>query len=209
VPEKTLLALDRARRLPVVAHLRRLLSTLMLDRVVLYAGALLVALASLIWLRMPYAAALSAGAVVGALGLVRVLSRGRLRHPGHFMPQASAHIHQHVDVRFVVFGHSHEPRAEAVSTDGKMYFNTGTWVPNGKPGILRSFTHVIVRYRETGPTAQLCQWRDGMSRPFTPGWRPASAVTRLAPRPVAQAVEAAVAVGGSGAPAAARAARAG
>ena len=209
MPEETLMALDGGRRPPVVGHLRRLLSTLMLDRIVLYSGALLVALSSLIWLRMPYAAAAAAAALLGSLGAVRILSRGRLAHPGHFMPDASAHIHGQVDVRFVVFGHSHEPRAEAIGTDGKMYFNTGTWVPNGKPGILRSFTHVIVRHRESGPTAQLCQWRDGMSRSFTPGWRPA-VVAAPAPRSIAH-VAAAVASGGagSGAPATVRAARAG
>ncbi len=212
MPEETLLALDGARRPPVVGHLRRLLSTLMLDRILLYSGATLVALASVIWLRMPYAAAVAAGALFGSLAAVRVLNRDRLAHPGHFMPEASAHIHGQVDVRFVVFGHSHEPRAEAVGPDGKMYFNTGTWVPNGKPGILRSFTHVIVRHRESGPTAQLCQWRDGMSRSFTPGWRPAPAAA-LAPRTIAQvAGEAVAAAGGggpSGSPATVRAARAG
>lgn len=211
MPEETLLALDGARRPPVVGHLRRLLSTLMLDRILLYSGAILVALASVIWLRMPYAAAVAAGALFGSLAAVRVLNRDRLHHPGHFMPEASAHIHGQVDVRFVVFGHSHEPRAEAVGTDGKMYFNTGTWVPNGKPGILRSFTHVIVRHRESGPTAQLCQWRDGMSRSFTPGWRPAPAAA-LAPRTIAQVAEEAIAAGGggpSGSPATVRAARAG
>jgi UDP-2,3-diacylglucosamine pyrophosphatase LpxH len=211
MPEETLLALDGARRPPVVGHLRRLLSTLMLDRILLYSGAFLVALASVIWLRMPYAAAVAAGALFGSLAAVRVLNRDRLHHPGHFMPEASAHIHGKVDVRFVVFGHSHEPRAEAVGTDGKMYFNTGTWVPNGKPGILRSFTHVIVRHRESGPTAQLCQWRDGMSRSFTPGWRPAPAAA-LAPRTIAQVAEEAIAAGGggpAGSPATVRAARAG
>ncbi|HKE14270.1 MAG TPA: hypothetical protein VKB80_05385 [Kofleriaceae bacterium] len=209
VAEETLLALDRARRPPVVSHLRRLLSTLMLDRILLYTGAFAVAVAAPIWLRLPYAAAVAAGALAGSIALVRVLNRGRLRHPGHFMPQASEQIFRHIDARYVVFGHSHEPVAKAVGQDGKMYLNSGTWVPNGKPGILRSFTHVVVRQRESGPTAELRQWRDGMSRSFTPGWTPARAMTRLAPRPAGQTadVAAAAAGGGSGAPAAARAAR--
>jgi UDP-2,3-diacylglucosamine pyrophosphatase LpxH len=209
VPEETLLALDRARRPPVVSHLRRLLSTLMLDRILLYTAALAVVAAAPIWLRLPYAAAIAAAAVAGAIALVRVLNRGRLRHPGHFMPQASEQIHQHIDARFVVFGHSHEPVARVVGQDGKMYFNTGTWVPSGKPGILRSFTHVIVRQRESGPTAELRQWRDGMSRAFTPGWTPARAMASLAPRTAAHTAAAEVASpgGGSGAPATARAAR--
>jgi UDP-2,3-diacylglucosamine pyrophosphatase LpxH len=207
VPEATLLALDRARRQPVVAHLRRLLSTLMLDRILLYTSVFLLGVAAVIWLAVPYALGLTAAAAVGAVVLVRLLNRGRLRHPGHFMPQASATIHEHLDVRFVVFGHSHEARAEAVGADGRMYLNSGTWVPNGKPGLLRSFTHVIVRQRESGATAQLCQWRDGMSRSFTPGWTPERALAPVR-GPIAAAAEKVAKVAGSGAPATARAARA-
>jgi len=214
LPEEKLLALDRGKRPPVIGHLRRLLSTLMLDRVVLYSLALAASLAAAIWLSTPAAAALAAGALAGAVAAVRVLSRDRLRHPGHFMPEAGARILETIDARFVVFGHSHEPVAESVGTGGKMYFNTGTWVPNGKPGMLRSFTHLVIRQRESGPLAQLCQWRDGTSRAFTPGWRPARAfgiAAEVAPaREAEPAAEAAAGAGGSGAgaPAAARAARA-
>ena len=57
-------------------------------------------------------------------------------------------------------------------SDGKTYVNLGTWVPAGHPGILRSFTHLVVRHTTAGAVATLCQWRDGQSRSFTPGWRP-------------------------------------
>jgi UDP-2,3-diacylglucosamine pyrophosphatase LpxH len=205
VAEETLLSLDDARRRPVVGHLRRLLSTLMLDRIVLYSGSLVMAISALIWLRMPQAALVSGASLVAALGAVRLLSRGRLLHPGHFMPQAGARILGEIDARFVVMGHSHEPVAQAIGTDGKMYFNTGTWVPSGKPGILRSFTHLVVRQRSSGLEAQLCQWRDGLSRAFTPGWRP---VRPFAAQPVVQPVSepAVVSSSAGGAPAGVRAA---
>ena len=197
LPETTLRALDDARRRPVIAHLRRLLSTLMLDRIVLYSGAIAMAISALVWLPMPQAALVSFGSLAAALGAVRLLSRGRLRHPGHFMPQAGARILQEIDARFVVMGHSHEPVAQSIGTDGKMYFNTGTWVPSGKPGILRSFTHLVVRQRASGLEAELCQWRDGLSRAFTPGWRPVRAFgSEPAVQPVAEAVPT-VAAGGA------------
>lgn len=187
VPEETLLALDREHRPPVVGHLQRLLSVLMLDRVVLYVGALVIAAAALTRLDMPYGVAVAAGAAVAAIGIVRFLSRDRLRDPAELLALAGARIVQHIDARFVVMGHTHEPVAESVG-EGRMYFNTGTWVPSGRPGLLRAFTHLVVRQRATGPTAQLCQWRDGMSRSFTPGWRPAR--VSAAPVPAAQPVPA-------------------
>ena len=45
-----------------------------------------------------------------------------------------------------------------------------------RPGLLRSFTHVIIRHGRDGTaggaTGGLYQWRDGKSRAFTPGWAP-------------------------------------
>jgi hypothetical protein len=58
---------------------------------------------------------------------------------------------------------------------GRWYYNTGTWLPAGRPGLLRAFTHVIVRHTERGPVSALCQWRDGASRDFTPSWEPEAA----------------------------------
>lgn len=185
VPEETLLALDQERRRPVVGHLRRLLSVLMLDRVVLYSTAIAVGIIALVQLRMPYGAASAAGAMVSALGIIRVLSRDRLRDPAIVLAQAGARIFRHVDARFVVFGHTHEPVAEPVG-EGRTYFNTGTWVASGRPGLVRSFTHLVVRRRESGLTAELCQWRDGMSRAFTPGWRPARSLLIAAAQPAVE-----------------------
>jgi hypothetical protein len=67
--------------------------------------------------------------------------------------------------------------AESIG-DGRVYFNTGTWLPLMRPGLLRSFTHVIIQHSASGPTAGLYQWRDGASRAFTPGWVPLLAQAR-------------------------------
>ena len=42
-----------------------------------------------------------------------------------------------------------------------------------KPGALRAFTHLVISQNDEGESAaSLCQWRDGASRAFTPGWVP-------------------------------------
>ncbi|MGH7342068.1 MAG: hypothetical protein ACREKH_16375, partial [Candidatus Rokuibacteriota bacterium] len=44
-------------------------------------------------------------------------------------------IAETVGVRYVVFGHSHEPDAYRLSEAGdRWYFNVGTWVPNSRRG---------------------------------------------------------------------------
>jgi hypothetical protein len=88
-------------------------------------------------------------------------------------------ILRHVDARFVVLSHTHEPISEPLGK-GRYYFNTGTWLATGKPGLLRSFTHVIIHHGPRGPRASLRQWRDGASREFTPGWIPTGADAELA-----------------------------
>jgi hypothetical protein len=65
---------------------------------------------------------------------------------------------------FVVFGHSHNPVALPLDNGG-WYFNTGTWLAAEKPGLLRAFTHVMIRHAEDGLRGALCQWRDGKSNP--------------------------------------------
>ena len=186
--EETLTALDGEHRPPVVGHLQRLLSVLMLDRVVLYLAAIGLGATAVINLAMPYGVAVAAAGALAALGIVRYLNRDRLVDPAELLARAGARVFRHIDARFVVMGHTHEPVAEPVG-DGRMYFNTGTWVPSGRPGLLRAFTHLIVRQRDSGPIAQLCQWRDGMSRSFTPGWRPARGFAMPVPttQPIATA----------------------
>ena len=73
-----------------------------------------------------------------------------------------------IDAQYCIFGHTHKPLRMGVEGGG-VYLNTGTWLPSGKPGLLRAFTHVMIRHGATGASAELMQWRDGASRPFTDG----------------------------------------
>ncbi|RMH38580.1 MAG: hypothetical protein D6689_19140 [Deltaproteobacteria bacterium] len=176
--ERTLDAVHELRRRPVVENLWRLLQVLMIDKLVIGALALLVVMVA-VW-SLPLAWGLAgAGTVVGsAWAANRILSRGRIVDPTAPLMVIPERILRHVDARYVVFGHTHEAMRVPLEGGG-VYFNTGTWYPDEAPGLLRSFTHVVIHCDDDGPRAQLCQWRDGASRPFTPGYsvrtRPATA----------------------------------
>jgi UDP-2,3-diacylglucosamine pyrophosphatase LpxH len=158
-------------RRPVITSLRRLLQVLMLDKLLLWPGvALLVLVAALalpgVW------ALLGCLGILAAAGLMHHwLGRGRSVNPVLPLDLVPERILEHVDARFVVFGHTHHPVARPLAS-GRWYFNSGTWMPSGKPGLLRCFTHVVIRHTPEGPVAALCQWRDGASQPFTPGASP-------------------------------------
>ena len=161
---------DDLRRHPVVTSLRRLASVLMLDSVVLYSSVFLATLVSLVLLPFLWTLLLSTTAFALAAVFNRtVLNASRNVDPEVAMLLMPDRIRRHIDVPIVMFGHSHEPVVRPLDGDGT-YFNSGTWMPTGKPGLLRSFTHVVVTHTERGPIASLRQWRDGASRDFTPGW---------------------------------------
>lgn len=218
IDQETLRSVDRLRRLPVARHLRKLASVLMLDLLVVYGAGALIALLALCTLAMPYSAAVAAGALVVAAVTVRVMTKDRSVDPSTTMELAGEAILDRVDASYVVFGHTHEPVARTLGNEGRAYFNTGTWVPSGRPGILRAFTHLVVKHRDSGPIAELCQWRDGLSRAFTPGWRPervrrplgasvaAPAASTTAAARVTAIPAAATAGAGAGTPGSARAA---
>jgi hypothetical protein len=67
-----------------------------------------------------------------------------------------------VGVRYVVFGHSHQPDAHRLSAeDDRWYFNVGTWVPNLQEG---HFVYLQV-LRDHGATATLTRWNRKLQRP--------------------------------------------
>lgn len=166
--EETLVALDDLRQVPLIHNLTRLLGAVMLDRVALVLFATLVA--GILLVALPPVWALAGVGVVFASSIVTAGVLARVRgdiDPNERMKAVPEKIRSHVHAKFVVFGHSHQPVALPLA-DGGMYFNTGTWVATEKPGLLRAFTHVIIRHAEDGARAALCQWRDGRSTEFAP-----------------------------------------
>jgi hypothetical protein len=180
--ETTLRSLDSMQKPPVFTNLRRLLQVLMLDKVLIRLATLLVVMLSLIALPLVWGLAFAAAAIWGAHRLDARLSRGRSIDATLPLQVVPSRILEQVDARFVVFGHTHLPVAQRLAAPAdragqpegreRWYFNSGTWMPSGKQGLLRSFTHVLIRQSPAGATASLCQWRDGASQPFTPDWGP-------------------------------------
>lgn len=174
---ETLTAVDRLGMPPVVSNLRRLAAVLMLDKVLLCMLGLLVVIAAAIWFplwTLPFA---SAAVAIGVHRVIAWLTRDRSVNPTQPLSAVPAEILEQVDARFVVFGHTHRPVARRIPgpsrgrdrTDDTWYFNTGTWVPSGKQGLMGSFTHAVIRSTPDGRVhGQLCQWRDGASRLFEP-----------------------------------------
>ena len=167
VSEETLRRLAGFHRRPIIRDLRRLARLVMLDTLII--AVVGIASAGIVALAVSAPWNVPAVALVGAISWLaaRVSSRGRSVDPSVPLQVLPERMLRHVDARYVVFGHTHRPVAQPLE-NGNWYFNTGTWVPGGKPGLLRSFTHLVIRHTDAGPRAELCQWRDGKSRPFAP-----------------------------------------
>jgi UDP-2,3-diacylglucosamine pyrophosphatase LpxH len=166
--EEILVALDNLRQRPIFTNFTRVVMAVMLDRVALAVLTSLLALFFLLALPSPWSYAAVGVLAASAYTAGHVLSRARGNTcPEENMKAVPQKIREHVSAPFVVFGHSHHPVALPLDNGG-WYFNTGTWVATEKPGLLRSFTHLVIREGEGGRSAALCQWRDGRSLAFAP-----------------------------------------
>jgi UDP-2,3-diacylglucosamine pyrophosphatase LpxH len=184
LPEETLRAMAGFHRRPIIRDLSRLSRLVMLDTMIIAIGGIALAALAALVLAAPLSFAAVAMIGLSAWGAARWSSRYRSMDPSVPLQVLPERMLRYVDARYVVFGHTHRPVAQPL-TDGNWYFNTGTWVPSGKPGLLRVFTHLVIRHTEAGPRAELCQWRDGASRAFSPSRQLAGAeAPQLAPAEV-------------------------
>jgi UDP-2,3-diacylglucosamine pyrophosphatase LpxH len=165
---ETAAAIDRLARTPLTVSTRRLGRMLMLDRFGLGAGMFVAIVVMLIVL--PLVWALFGAAIV--FGIAAAITRWLGRHlvasqlPMRSVPQR---LRKLVDAPVVVFGHTHDPRWQKLRSGG-LYVNAGTWLPATRPGLRRSFTHVLISPKEGGPpVVELRQWREGTSQPFDAG----------------------------------------
>jgi UDP-2,3-diacylglucosamine pyrophosphatase LpxH len=161
-------AIDRLARTPLTRSFRRLGRMLMLDRFGIALGLLVAFILMLIFLPMVWTLIGSAVVVAGAFGLQTWLGQHLVTSqlPMRSVPQRIKKI---VQAPVVVFGHTHDPRWQPLRSGG-LYINSGTWLPATRPGLRRSFTHVLIQPRDGGlPLVELRQWRDGMSQPFDAG----------------------------------------
>jgi len=158
-------AVDRLARSPLTTSWRRLARLLVLDKWGAVIAALLVALIAEIALPHPWAMIASLLAAGGLVLYLTTLGEHLVTSqlPMRFVPRR---LRDHVDAPVVVFGHTHDPRWQELRGGG-LYVNCGTWLPALRPGLRRSFTHVLVEPRPGGaPKVELRQWRDGASLPF-------------------------------------------
>ncbi len=165
LPVDTARAIDRLARTPLTVSWRRLGRMLQLDRFANLILTVLAILVMLIALPLPFALLGSAGALLIAHGVQRWLGKHLVTSqlPMRAVPQR---LRKLIDAPAVVFGHTHDPRWQPLRGGG-VYVNCGTWLPATRPGLRRSFTHVLIQPR-TGvlPLVELRQWREGGSQPF-------------------------------------------
>ena len=163
---ETAAAIDRLARAPLTVSWRRLGRLLVLDKWGLIAGTLVVALALLVFAPLAWAIVGTGVAVAIAVGVQRGLGQHLVTSqlPMRSIPNRLRKLLD--DVPIVVFGHTHDPRWQPLRGGG-LYVNAGTWLPALRPGLRRSFTHVLIQPRMQGePLVELRQWRDGTTLPF-------------------------------------------
>ncbi len=165
LPLDTVRAIDRLARAPLTVSWRRLGRLLVLDKWGMIGGTLLASsillLAAPRWLFVLGTSACIAAMVIAQIRLGKHLVTSQL--PMRAVPRRLRDL---VDAPVVVFGHTHDPRWQPI-LGGGLYINCGTWLPALRPGLRRSFTHVLVQPRSDGkPLVELRQWRDGASLPF-------------------------------------------
>lgn len=161
----TAAAIDRLARAPLTVSWRRLGRLLVLDRWGLMAGSTLAIAALLLLVPIVWAVLGAAVVVAIASGIQRWLGKHHVTSqlPMRAVPQR---LRKLVDAPVVVFGHTHDPRWQPLRGGG-VYVNSGTWLPATRPGLRRSFTHVLVEPRVGAPpVVELRQWRDGGSVAF-------------------------------------------
>ena len=161
-------AIDRLSRAPLTISWRRLGRLLVLEKWAVIGGSAFVSFVLLVALPFVWALLLTALVVTGGVMLLRTLGKHLVTSqlPMRSVPRRLRAL---VDAPIVVFGHTHDPRWQPIQGGG-VYINAGTWLPAIRPGLRRSFTHVLIQpLAGRPPVVELRQWRDGASLPFDAG----------------------------------------
>jgi UDP-2,3-diacylglucosamine pyrophosphatase LpxH len=170
VSMKRLERLARLQRAPATRSLGTIVTSVMLDRVLLVTFALLLttalAVAAPFW-----ALLLVVPATLGAALLVRRLLPKRNIEPSAVLRERSLRVAKLFPAAFVVMGHTHMPEMRA--NQRTTYVNLGAWAeedaPDGAMGLSSlpaTRTHLVVLRAEDGVMAELRTWRTGGPEPF-------------------------------------------
>jgi hypothetical protein len=158
-------ALDGLRCVPVLRRLGKILRAMFIDRVLL-GFSVAVAIGGVCGFVQGVDRLIGAAAVLLAgMAANEWLSHWRLIPSEAALRRAPLAIWRIMKAPFIVFGHSHHPERLSLEGGG-VYFNTGAWAEAPAGG---AFTHLIISFPSGGerPLAELRQWRDGASAPYS------------------------------------------
>jgi UDP-2,3-diacylglucosamine pyrophosphatase LpxH len=167
------LELIRLQLPPLTRSLAGIVTSLMLDWVMLalaIAGALS---AIAIWQDHWRAASLCGlGLVSGLLVLRRTWLVRQGVEPSSMLRERAGRLASLFPSAIIVMGHTHLPEVRK-TTDQSTYVNLGAWaeeeLPDGRaPALPATRTHLVLTHAAAGATAQLMTWGDGAPRPFHP-----------------------------------------
>jgi UDP-2,3-diacylglucosamine pyrophosphatase LpxH len=174
----TLLSMKRERlrelaslaALPVTGCHRKIVRSVFLDGIVALVGAFVVILAVGLSELVPLAL-LPAVSFALFIAIYLWMRRAKVLDPKQALRRAAASVAKLMPARFVVMGHTHEPRLEALE-GGATYVNLGTWASDDLDQASREapYSHLVIRRGEAGPEARLMRWdRQGLPVPLVLG----------------------------------------
>lgn len=167
---KRLRRLAKLQRAPATRSLAAIVTSVMLDRVLLVVFALLLTAALLV--AAPFWALLSVAPLTVAAGFVaRLCLPERAIEPSAVLRERSLRVAKLFPAAFVVMGHTHSP--EIRPSERTTYVNLGAWAeedaPDGVPGLPAmpaTRTHLVVVRAEDGVMAELRTWSSSGPEPF-------------------------------------------
>lgn len=163
--EDALAKLDALRQRPAGFKVLAGLQMLYMDRIFLLA---LTVVLIAVFLIAPFDGltklSLVGGSVVGSGSLFALFARLREVESPPKLRRVAHKIQRLMNVRYVVFGHTHVPTVEPIAGDQKGYYiNTGSWTGDSAGGL----THLCITSGSAeGPMAELRRWCVETHRPL-------------------------------------------
>lgn len=126
---------DQLHHVPVSRNLPELMRLLFLDRFLLVVATIILSLFFVVIIPSGWAELLAVVSVIAlAIKTNQLLAPRRYFLPGPKQAQVAKRIARILEVPLVVMGHSHKPRKASLG-GGKLYLNTGCWLPGGKTDV--------------------------------------------------------------------------
>lgn len=149
---------------PVTRSLRGILSSVMMDSILLGCVTAVLGVLAFALLPIQTAALIAMALLVGFAAIHRLWKGQRTLEPSAVLRERSARVAKLFPAAFVVMGHTHLPEMTP-ATSATTYVNLGAWAeeetPDGKPSALPATrTHLVLASAGEGVTAELRAWND-------------------------------------------------